>query len=67
MNNANKLFLTIFRDLKIEVDEHNSSEKNTAYDCYLNGQLVRYTKVISLIKQYQDEVIKILLDESQEG
>ena len=67
MNNASKLFLTIFRDLRIEIDEHNSSENNTSYDCYLNGQLVKYNKVISLIKQYQDEIIKMLLEESKEN
>ena len=67
MSDTDNLFLTIFRDLKIVVDEHNSSENNTSYNCFLNEQLVSYNKVIGLIKQYQDKIIEMMLKESQEN
>ena len=67
MNNIDNTFLNIFKELKIVVDEHNTSETHIAYNCFIGTKPIGYSKVIGMVKQYQDEIVKMLLEESQEN
>lgn len=66
MDTIDSLFLNKFKDLKIVVDDKNSSEDMTAYNCFIEGKTVSYRKVVGLVKQYQDEIVKMLLESGSE-
>ena len=66
MRDIDRAFLILFKDLKIVLDEKHSTEENPKYFCFIGKHCISYGEVIRLVKQYQDEIIKMLLESSSE-
>ena len=65
MREIDKIFLRIFKDLKLAVDK-NSPDDNPRYVCYIGKQAVSRDVVVSMVKEYQDEIVKLLLESNEE-
>lgn len=63
MKELDTAFLTVFKDLKITVDETNSGGK-LAYTCQIGKRIIGYSEVVGLVKEYQDMIINTLLNEN---
>lgn len=63
MKELDTAFLTVFKDLKITVDETNSGGK-PAYTCQIGKRIIGYSEVVGLVKEYQDRIINTLLNEN---
>lgn len=66
MNQADSIFLRIFKDIKMVEDKHNSTEGKPSYNCFIGTQLIGHRKVVEMVKQCQDEIIKMLLESGSE-
>lgn len=65
MRDIDRTFLKIFKDLKIVPDKNFSTEEHPVYICYIGKQTVSHNDVIGFIKDYQDEIVKMLIEENQ--
>lgn len=68
MREIDKAFLAIFKDLKIirnKVDA--GTDANPNYTCYIGNKMIGYRKLTQMVLRYQDEIVKMLLEESQEN
>jgi hypothetical protein len=58
-----KAFLAIFKDLKINRNKGiPGTEDNPNYVCYIGKQPISNADVVRMVKRYQDEIIKQLLE-----
>lgn len=64
MREIDKAFLKIFKDLKITLDKQTSTEDNPRYICFIGKNHIKNADVVKMVKEYQDEIIKMLLEES---
>lgn len=64
MRDIDRKFLILFKDLKIATDKQYSTEEKPVYICYIGKKTINHNEVIGLVKEYQDEIIKMLLEES---
>lgn len=68
MRDIDRLFLKIFKDLKITPNKaYAGTEEKPNYVCYIGKNSITHAEVVRMVKQYQDEVVKMLLEESQES
>lgn len=65
MRDIDRHFLKIFKDLKIIVDEHGSTDEKTNYVCYIGKNLIRIQDVIGMVKEYQDDIVNMLIRENK--
>ena len=68
MREIDKAFLAIFKDLKIirnKIDP--GTDENPKYTCYIGNKMVGYRKLTQMVLRYQDEIIKMLIEENQEN
>lgn len=64
MKEVDKIFLTLFKDLKITRNKiHPGTDESPNYMCYIGKNSISNQDVIRLVKKYQDEVISLLLEE----
>ena len=58
-----KHFMLLFKDLKIVPDAFNPKTKDGEdnYVCFIGKQAVSKNTVIRLLKQYQDDIMEMLL------
>ena len=66
MRDIDRAFLILFKDLKIAIDTQHSTEDKPVYLCYIGKKNISHNEVIRLIKNYQDEIVKMLLESSSE-
>lgn len=66
MRDIDRAFLILFKDLKITTDKQHSTEDKPVYLCYIGKQTISHNDVIGLVKKYQDEIVKMLTNDSSE-
>ena len=67
MRDIDKMFLKIFKDLKITPNKANmGTEEKPNYVCYIGKTSITHAEVVRMVKQYQDEIVKMLLESSSE-
>ena len=66
MRDIDRKFLILFKDLKITTDKQYSTEEKPVYICYIGKQTINHNEVIGLVKEYQDEIVKMLLESCSE-
>lgn len=66
MRDIDRAFLKLFKDLKITqnktIPETNGKPN---YICYIGKQTVSSSDVVRMVKEYQDEIVKMLIEESE--
>ena len=68
MRDIDRLFLKIFKDLKIAPNKIDTgTEEKPNYLCYIGKTPITHAEVVRMVKQYQDEIVKMLLEEGQEN
>ena len=66
MRDIDRAFLKIFKDLKITPNKSNSgTEEKPNYVCYIGKQAITHADVVRMVKEYQDEIVKMLIEENQ--
>lgn len=68
MKKVDKIFLKMFKDLRIEVNSANPDTNGKPnYICFLENRPFSHADVVRMVKSYQDKVISELLLEQQEN
>ncbi len=66
MRDIDRAFLKLFKDLKItqnkKIPETNGKPN---YICYIGKQAVSNSDVVRMVKEYQDEIVKMLIEDSE--
>ncbi len=67
MREIDRIFLTLFKDVKITLAPDNpGTEEKPNYYCYIGKNAVSKAEIIRLVKKYQDAIIELLLTEGQD-
>lgn len=62
MKKVDKLFMTMFRDLRITRDPNNAgTDEKPNYVCKLGNGYASHADVVRLVKKYQDVILKEML------
>lgn len=62
MKKVDKLFMTMFRDLKITRDPNNGgTDEKPNYVCKLGNGYASHADVVRMVRKYQDAIIKEML------
>ena len=62
LSKADEIFLTMFRGLTIERDPNSpGTDELPNYQCNLNGKSIKHREVVKMVKDWQDEVLKYLM------
>lgn len=66
MREIDRIFLTLFKDVKITPAPDNPGTKEKPnYYCYIGKKAVSKTEIVRLVKKYQDAVVELLLEEAK--
>ena len=68
MRDIDRKFLILFKDLKITPNKLHPTtvDGKPNYVCYIGKDCIRKNEVIRMVKEYQDEIVKMLLEGSSE-
>lgn len=67
MREVDRIFLTLFKDVKITLAPDNpGTDEKPNYYCYIGKKAVSKMEIIRLVKKYQDAVIELLLKEQSD-
>jgi hypothetical protein len=66
MRDIDRKFLILFKDLKITPNRLHpeTPDGKPNYVCYIGKDCIRKSEVIRMVKEYQDEIVKMLLEET---
>lgn len=65
MREVDRIFLTLFKDVKIILAPDNPGTKEKPnYYCYIGKKAVSQAEIVRLVKKYQDAIVALLLEES---